>query len=253
MKRFFMSALTLTSMLFIIGISNAYATNAEEDFFKGNQAYRNGDYADAVRLYSKLAGKRYPSPHLLYNLGNAYFRLGDKGNTILNYERARIFLPRDADLIFNLGYVRDRLQDATEPPGPPLQSVFFWLDSVNPNELFVMFAVVNLLFFAVLILRIFVKEEWAFVMLIVLLVAWLGTGVSFGVKCYQAAYDNRAVVTGKEVSVLAGPDPKDTELFRLHAGTVVRTDKREGGWTLIRLASDKRGWVPDTVIGMIRK
>jgi tetratricopeptide (TPR) repeat protein len=252
MKRFILSILTLTSMLLAIGISNAYATNAEDDFFKANQAYRNGDYADAVHLYSKLAGKENPSPDILYNLGNAYFRLGDKGVAILNYEKARIFLPRDADLNFNLGYVRDRLQDAVEPPGPPLQSVFFWLDSMSPNELFALFAVANLLFFAALILRIFIKEEWAFVMLIVLLVAWLGAGVSFGVKCYQTAYDDRAVIISKEASVLAGPDTKDTELFRLHAGTVVRTDKREGGWTLIRLTADKRGWVPDSSIGMIK-
>jgi len=253
MKRFIMSVLTLTSMLLAIGISSASATNAEDDFFKANQAYRNGDYADAVRLYSKLAGKENASPDILYNLGNTYFRLGDKGGAILNYEKARIFLPRDADLNFNLGYVRDRLQDAVEPPGPPLQSVFFWLDSMSPNELLVLFAAANLLFFAALILRIFIKEEWAFVLLIILLVAWLGAGVSFGVKCYQTAYDDRAVIISKEASVLAGPDTKDTELFRLHAGTVVRTDKRQGGWTLIRLTADKRGWVPDSIIGMIRR
>lgn len=249
MNRFIKCLLMLSFVL--LGISSVYASNAEEDFFKASQAYRNGDYADAVRLYSLLADKKYPSPHVLYNLGNAYFRLGDKGNAILNYERARIFLPRDADLNFNLDYVSDRIQDAAEPPGPPLQTAFFWLNSMSPTEVFILFAVANFLFFSALILKILIKEEWAFVMLIILLVAWLGTGISFGVKCYQAAYDDRAVIISKEASVLAGPDPKDTELFRLHAGTIVRTEKNEGGWSLIRITGDKRGWIPDNAIGMI--
>lgn len=250
MKRFIKCVLILSFVL--LGISSTYASNAEEDFFKANQAYRNGDYTDAVRLYSLLADNKYPSPHVLYDLGNACFRLGDKGNAILNYERARIFLPRDADLNFNLGYVRDRIQDAAEPPGPPLGTAFFWLNSMSPNEAFFLFVMANLLFFAALILKIFVKEEWAFVLLIILLVAWLGAGISFGVKCYQAAYDDRAVIISKEASVLAGPDPKDTELFRLHAGTIVRTEKNESGWSLIRITGDKRGWIPNSSVGMIK-
>jgi hypothetical protein len=250
MKRFVICILALSFML--LGISSSYASNAEEIFFKANQAYKNSDYTDAVRLYSLLTGKGNPSPHVLYNLGNACFRLGDKGSAILNYERAKIFLPRDADLNFNLGYVRDRIQDAAEPPGPPLQTVFFWLDSMSPNEAFFLFAMANLLFFAALILKLFVKEEWTFILLIIMLVAWLGAGISFGVKCYQTAYDDRAVVLSKEASVHAGPDPKDTELFRLHAGTMVRTEKNEGGWSLIRITGDKRGWVHNSSIGMIK-
>ena len=42
------------------------------------------------------------SGELHYNLGNAWFRLGELGPAILHYERARRSMPRDDDLAANL-------------------------------------------------------------------------------------------------------------------------------------------------------
>ena len=240
-------------MLFMIfNLSGAYASNIEETFFKANQAYKNGNYAEAVRLYSELEKQGHKSPHIYYNLGDSFFRLGDVGNAILNYERAKIIMPRDADLDYNLKYVSDRIRDAVEPPASPLSSVFFWLDSFSVNEVFIIFAAFNFLFFSILILRMFIKQEWTFTIFITLLVIWFGAGISFGVKSYQVSFDSRAAVLTSEAAVLAGPDAKDTELFKLHAGTIVKTEKKEGDWSLIRIPGDKRGWIPDSSIGMIK-
>lgn len=56
------------------------------------------------------------------------------------------------------------------------------------------------------------------------------------------ATDNRAVVLSEEMVVQAGPDTRDTVLFKLHAGTVVRVERTENDWTLLQLSKDKRGW-----------
>jgi tetratricopeptide (TPR) repeat protein len=245
--------LSIIIFLSFLSLSGAaYASNPQETFFQANQAYKSGNYSEALRLYSELAKEGQTSPHIPYNIGNTYFRLGDTGNAIMHYERARISMPRDADLNFNLGYVRDRIRDAIEPPTPPLGTIFFWLDSFSPNEIFIIFAIINFLFFTMLILRMFIKQEWTFIMLIIFLVAWLGAGVSYGVKYYQVASDDRAVILSGEASVLAGPDPKDTELFKLHAGAIVKAEKKEGSWSLIKIQGDKRGWIPDSSIGMIK-
>jgi pentatricopeptide repeat protein len=242
----------MTVLFMLMNLSGAYASNLEEAFFKANQAYKNGNYEEAARLYKEISEQGHESPNIYYNLGDSFFRLGDLGNAILNYERARIFMPRDADLVYNLKHASDRIRDAVEPPSPPLSSIFFWLDSFNVNEVFLIFAAINFLFFAVLILRIFIKQEWTFTLLITLLVIWVGAGTSFGVKSYQVSTDTRAVIIADEAAVLAGPDTKDTELFKLHAGTIVNTEKKEGGWSLIRIPGDKRGWIPDSSIGMIK-
>lgn len=243
--------LPLIVLCMLFAATQAPAADRSELFFQANQAYKNANYHEAVRLYNELSTTGSVSGHIYYNLGNCYFRLGDLGRSILNYERARILIPRDADLAFNLGYARDRLHDAVEPPARPLGSIFFWLDSITLNELFILFAIINALLFTVLILRLTVRREWIFTLMVTVLVIWLIAGLSLGVKWYQDAGDNRAVIIAAETKVAAGPDVRETELFKLHAGTVVLTERKEDGWVLIRISQEKRGWVPRSAIEYI--
>lgn len=118
----------------------------EEIFFGANQAYKKGRFSDAIDGYSQLLQSGQGSGHLYYNLGNTYFRLNDLGKAILNYERARLMLPRDSDLDFNFRYARDQLKDAVSESQRYMSIVFFWLDSLNLDELFWSFAVLNILF-----------------------------------------------------------------------------------------------------------
>src|SRR5580692_10933415 len=45
----------------------------------------------------------------LYNLANSYARAGKPGMAVLNYERAALLAPTDADIQANLDLVRSRL------------------------------------------------------------------------------------------------------------------------------------------------
>lgn len=224
------------------------AADQDELFFRANQAYKDGNYQEAVQRYQEIIGLGKVSGHIFYNLGNAYFRLGDLGRSILNYERAKAFLPRDADLAFNLGYARDRMRDAVEPPARPLAAVFFWLDSFTLSELLIFFALVNALFFASLLLRLLLRREWTFTLMVTLLALWLAAAPSLAVKWYQGSCDQRAVIVADEVTVLAGPDTRDTQLFKLHAGAMVLSERMEDDWVLIRISDGKRGWVQRTAL-----
>jgi len=67
------------------------------------------------------------------------------------------------------------------------------------------------------------------------------------------ATDNRAVVLPEEVVVQAGPDARDTVLFKLHAGTIARVERTENGWALLKLSKDKRGWAKSNQLERIIK
>ncbi len=56
------------------------------------------------------------SADALYNLANAYARAGKPGLAVLNYERAALLAPDDADVEANLQYVRASAHVPTEPP-----------------------------------------------------------------------------------------------------------------------------------------
>src|SRR5216684_1133792 len=51
----------------------------------------------------------------LYNLANSYARAGKPGLAVLNYERAWLLAPDDADINANLEYVRASAHVPTEP------------------------------------------------------------------------------------------------------------------------------------------
>jgi len=210
---------------------------------KANHAYKEGDFEQAVRDYLRLVRSDHENGHLYYNLGNACFRLGQPGEAILNYERARILIPRDADLNYNLGYVRDRTLDVIPEKEGLTSMTFFWLDSLSLHELVLGFAMLNVLFWMVLFLRLFHLTEWTYYLALLALIFWFVTGASLGLKWHRISTDDRAVILEKEVRVLAGPDSRDTLLFKLHEGAIVHYERSEEGWSLIGLPDKKRGWV----------
>jgi tetratricopeptide (TPR) repeat protein len=234
-------AIPLLLLLAAVPLS-ALSSSGEEAFFRANEAYRDGDYEAAAEGYRSLLEEETAKGHLFYNLGNAFFRMDDPGRAILFYERARILLPRDADLKFNLEYARDRLRDAVPADRDFLGEAFFWIDIVTLEEVFWLFTIVNLLFWTVTALRRFSSSEIWYYGFVLLFILWLTAGASFAMKWHRGATDDRAVVLPAELLVRAGPDVGDTILFRLHAGTVVRRERSELDWSLVRLADGKRGW-----------
>ncbi|MDY6952569.1 MAG: tetratricopeptide repeat protein [Thermodesulfobacteriota bacterium] len=233
----------VATVLLLTFPSEAKTNGWEELFFKANQAYKEGRFHEAVDGYGRLLDSGHKNGQIYYNLGNAHFRLNRIGQAILNYERAYILMPRDADLNFNLGFARDQTQDAISQPKGFMETTFFWLHTMTLHELSWGFVVVNLFFWAVLLVRLFRPSEWTFYASLILLVLWLLAGASFGVKYFQEQTDDRAVILAEEADVLAGPATEDTLLFKLHEGAIVLLERSEDGWSLVSLSDNKRGWV----------
>jgi tetratricopeptide (TPR) repeat protein len=229
----------------------AETPSAEELFFEANRAYKEGRYQNAVDDYLHLAENGFANGHLYYNLANAYFRLGRLGQAILNYKRAQLMMPRDADLNYNLRFALDQTQDEVSRSQNYLDQAFFWLDAMTLREIMWAFAVLNVMFWGILVLRLFRRPEWTYYVSIVLLIFWLVVGASMGVKWHRLRTDQRAVILTPVVDVLAGPDANDTMLFKLHEGTTVQRERTEDGWSLIRLSENKRGWIESSTMEKI--
>ncbi|MBL4770227.1 MAG: hypothetical protein JKY61_03555, partial [Planctomycetes bacterium] len=82
----------------------------------GATVYRTGDYKQAQALWlgaleglEGQPGKERQVGQLCYNLGNAAYRAGESMQAIAWYTAARKHMPRDADLLANLKFVRGEL------------------------------------------------------------------------------------------------------------------------------------------------
>ena len=78
---------------------------------------RPDNFPQAIKGYESLVESRQWNPTLFYDLGNAYFRKGDSGRAILNYERALALDPNHAEARANLQLVRDQARALELAPG----------------------------------------------------------------------------------------------------------------------------------------
>jgi len=67
-----------------------------------NAAYAEGKFEQAKVDYVQLVDSHEYSAELFYNLGNTWFKLGDQGRAILNYQRALILKPSFEEARVNL-------------------------------------------------------------------------------------------------------------------------------------------------------
>ena len=218
---------------------------------KANEYYLKGDYQAAQGFYGQVLNSGIESGKLYYNLGNTLFRMGKTGEAIRSYLLARQFIPRDEDLATNLAYVRHEVVDRIEPSPPGMiREIFFWYDRLSVKEMIQIFLVCNFLCWSGLVIRLFFPRpaaNW-------LILLFLGLGIAMGgtaaLRTIFSYLHKPAVVIVPQVAVQSGTDPASATLFVLHDGVEVSVERVSGNWSLISLASGKKGWVKKEHLGL---
>lgn len=93
--------------LCLLAVSMASGLRAADagNFARGNERYAAGDYAGAVQAYETQIRRGEFGANLFYNLGDAYYRLDDRGRAILNYRRALLLEPAHPEAAANLAFI----------------------------------------------------------------------------------------------------------------------------------------------------
>lgn len=230
----------------------------EEIFARGNQLYQEGDFEGAIEAYEAVRTAGFEGAALHYNLGNAYFKAGDLGRSILEWERALALAPGDADALANLELARSLTADAVEPlPRFWLFSaVSWWVRLLPRGALMALVTGAWLLVGAGLVARILGRGSD---------LGRLGTGVAlvgavvvivFGANLVarelRLGQPERGVILVRAVPVRSAPAAEDDlTLFEIHEGTSVRVEQRTGAWAEVVLDDGKVGWVPADVFETI--
>src|SRR5207302_2300441 len=88
-------------------IAASAVAQTEPQFAEATQEYAQGHFKVAIDGYEALARSGQWSANVFYDLGNAYFRTGDFGRAILNYERALALERHHPEAAANLQIARD--------------------------------------------------------------------------------------------------------------------------------------------------
>jgi tetratricopeptide (TPR) repeat protein len=241
-----------------VGPATVTASAQQEIFEQGNQFYQVEDYSAAVEAYEAVHASGFESPDLQYNLGNAYFKTGELGRSILSWERALRLAPGHEDAAANLELAVRLSADDIEPLPRfwLLSAVSWWVNLIPRSALLAVVALAWLALTCGALARTLVSAErfkrlggWGIAAGAVVLVL-LGTNLA--VREFEVGQPERGVILAEAVLVRSAPtDDDDLTVFEVHEGTRVLIDQRTEQWAEIVLDDGKVGWVPVEVMEVI--
>ena len=237
----------------------AYSASAqiEADLAQANQFMVSKKYQKAAEVNEDLIAEGYSGAELLYNLGNAWYRAGDRGKAILNYERALRLQPYDQATRDNLALVREELADDVIELEP-----FFlyrwWRYLLNVFSA-TSWAIIGLmvlwaaLYFGYQYLhgKERVLRKAGFIKgLALLAVSLLILFIAFQ-KHLLEKDSGAAIILAAEAPLCSAPNDPETAIITLHAGTKVYLLDKIGEWQLVRLVNGDEGWMNEQAIEKI--
>jgi tetratricopeptide (TPR) repeat protein len=224
----------------------------------GNQLYQDGDFHGALAAYEEVLQAGYEGVDLYYNMGNAYFKTGNLGRSILSFERALRIQPGDPDAQANLELARSLTADEIEPLPRfwVLSVVSWWVNLLPRGGLILTVILAYLLGAAGLSVRILFRQPAPVRVGTWILLAGSAVFLLFGSTLLARegviGGSEWGVIIVEEVPVQSAPSAEDNlTLFLVHEGTKVRLDQRTEEWTEIVLEDGKVGWVPSRVFEII--
>lgn len=233
------------------------ARGADEDertqrFERANAAFAASDYAAAKTGFEEILAADGPSPAVLFNLGNASLRAGLIGDAVLSYERALLLAPRDQDIKANL-------RQARRSANLPLPEDGVWIRFVRAltTDAWAWLASAGLwALCALLLTRRLQRGEprWASLRrglrgAIAAAAALLVVGVA---ACATRLHErDRAVVLASDPALRVAPYASATASGELAPGEIVRVERSHEGFTLVRTAAGKSGWLSAASVAQI--
>jgi tetratricopeptide (TPR) repeat protein len=211
-------------------------------FAKANQDYSEGHFQEAVDGYQTLVNSGQWSANLFYELGNAWFRLGNFGEAILNYERARALDPHHPEAAANLALVRDEaralelkrdgleryIEAGTSTQYSIAASIAFWSALFGAARLF------------------FARRRSAARVSLIIFSTVVFAGAVFALYSLETGNKGSAlaIVTGKNIEARLATADNANSVLALPPGSEVKVLSQRGDWLYAALPNDLRGWIP---------
>lgn len=221
----------------------------EKHFAEGNEAYEKGEYQQAVDIYSQILNDGLASWELYYNLGNAYYRLEQTGNAILNYHRALRLAPNKQIIRDNLDLANSKTVDNIEQL--PRMFLVQWAHTIaritTPRGWRILLIIAFFLTAAATCIFFIAKEyrirRTFFVTGIATLVLTLFFTFFAAFSSKIVTNNNEAIVIEPMIVVKGSPDPKSIDKFIVHEGTLLTITDKQDQWWQISIADGKSGWI----------
>jgi len=231
---------------------SAISNGANDTFFKANRFYDDGNFKNAAKLYEQLISQGVVSGNVYYNLGNTYYKTGKTGRALLNYERAKKFIPDNEDLFANISFIKSAL-DVEQPKEAYSLYQKIWIGIRSAVSINTWFIISVILFFsACLILGIgFMNYHFrsrSHVISGALIFIFILSSICFIDAYNSRKHFNEGVIVASEADVRYSPSYYGVVAFKLVEGMKAQIIRKQDAWIHIRLNREKSGWVESEAI-----
>ena len=185
-------------------------------------------------------------------MGNAYYRVGELGKSILYFEKTLKISPNNEDAAYNLRIANARTVDKIQEI-PPLFFVKWWnillssFTSATWQIIILVFYVLLLvcigLYFLVRNLQV---QKLAFVFGMLNLFAFVLSVILFISSINREIGSKDGILLKSTISAKISPDAQSNDAFVIHEGIKFEIEDKVGAWAKIKLPDGKVGWLPDT-------
>jgi len=244
-----MKPLLVLAALFILmcpAVSGA-EPNPAERYNEANRLYRDGRFAESLRIYEKLIREGIKNPDLYYNASNAAYRSDSLGKAVLYLERALRLSPSDRDALANLAYLNSiKLDREVGHSNIVLRFLSDRYNAINVNTaaLWAGFAFAAGMLAATIALFARNWKRLASVLAASLcgLVFLVSSAITVQ-KIHHLSTTTEGIIMVKEAPAYSGPGTGNAHIFTLHEGTKVTIERTQDSWNLVRLNSGAGGWI----------
>ena len=174
----------------------------------------------------------------LFNRANACAREGKSGLAILNYERALLLAPNEADIAANLHFVRAKAGLPDAPENWFTRSLLY----ARPNTLAWLGSLgLALAGMSLLLVRLYPQRRLALRSLTFAGVLLVATAIGSAITMWPRI--NEAVVISREAPARIAPVSAAEAAFKLHEGETVTMRAEHQDFALVQTSAGRSGWV----------
>src|SRR5213080_355600 len=234
----------------VVFLATSTFGQGDVDFAKANQEFAQGHFKEAIIGYEGLVRAGQWSANIFYDLGNAYFRAGNFGRAILNYERALALERHHPEAVANLQIARDEaraleiqqrwperyLQFASVNQYSTAAAVAFWTGA---------FCMVGLIFTR--------RRSHRLIALLILSLSAFALAIF---ASYEIDYGSKgrslAVVIAGDVQARLATADTANSVLALPPGSEIKILNTRGDWVYAALPNNLRGWIPAKRAELVR-
>ena len=212
------------------------------DLTKANREYAQSHFAEAISGYEALLRAGQWSANLFYDLGNAYFRVGDFGHAILNYERALALERHHPEATANLQIARDEAHAFELQQSWPER----YLQFASVNEYSIAAVIAFWLAGFSIVMLIFRRRRSATLIAMLIFCLLVSAVAIYAAYTLERGSNGSAlaIVTGRNVQARLATADTANSVLALPSGTEVKILSTRGDWIYAALPNNLRGWIP---------